>query len=216
MDVFRLAAVETNWHWLHASASIFRLEGTEMKTCRVCKNEFEPVKPMQRVCGYACALSLAASDRAKAEKVASVKERKATKEALGRLKTRSDWMAEAQVAFNSFVRARDAGKPCICCGKPMGENIPGGAVDAGHYRSRGSAPHLRFDERNCHAQRKQCNRFDSGNVVGYRLGLIERIGLEAVEALECDQVPANYDIEDLKFIKSFYASKARELRKAQE
>jgi hypothetical protein len=95
----------------------------------------------------------------------------------------------------------------------MGENVPGGAVDAGHYRSRGSAPHLRFDERNVHAQRKQCNRYDSGNVVGYRIGLIERIGLEAVEALECDQTSRDHSIEALKAIKAKYSALARELEK---
>ena len=85
---------------------------------------------------------------------------------------------------------------------------------AGHYRSRGSAPHLRFNEDNVHAQRKQCNRYGSGNVVGYRLGLIERIGLEAVEALEADNAPRKYTAEDLKAIKADYTRKARELEKA--
>ena len=67
-----------------------------------------------------------------------------------------------------------------------------------------------------HAQLKQCNRYASGNVAGYRGWLIERIGLETVEALEADQASRDYSIADLQEIKKTYAARARELRKAQE
>lgn len=184
-----------------------------MKRCKVCKAEFTPTKPMQKVCSLACALSMAALAKAKRERTQASQERKATRVKLDGMKTKGALVAEAQTAFNRFIRLRDAGKPCICCGRPMGEGVPGGAVDAGHYRSRGSAPHLRFDERNVHAQRKQCNRYDSGNVVGYRLGLIERLGLDVVEALEADNTPRHYTCDDLRAIKATYAAKARELEK---
>jgi hypothetical protein len=114
--------------------------------------------------------------------------------------------------FNRYIRLRDAGLPCICCDQPMGESVPGGAVDAGHYRSRGSAPHLRFDERNVHAQRKQCNRFESGNVLGYRFGLRQRIGIEALEELEADQTARNYTVDDLKAIKAKYTQLTNDLK----
>lgn len=182
------------------------------KSCKVCRIDFTPAKPLQTVCSPACALTLASSKRAKAIKVAQVKERKADAVKRDSLKSRSQWMKEAQTAFNQFIRLRDAGKPCICCGRHSSGMVHGGDFDAGHYRSRGSAPHLKYDERNVHAQLKQCNRYDSGNVVGYRLGLIERIGLDAVEALESDQEPRKYSIDDLKAIKITYAAKARELR----
>src|SRR3546814_4920656 len=80
--------------------------------------------------------------------------------------TRSDWTKKAQIAFNKFIRLRDARKPCICCGKPLTDGaLTGGGYDAGHYRSTGSAPHLRFIEDNCHAQRKQCNQWGAGRAV---------------------------------------------------
>lgn len=183
------------------------------KTCKVCREPFAPRQPMATVCSPACALSLAQSKRAKAEKVAQVKERRADRARRERLKTKGDWTREAQAAFNGFIRARDAGKPCICCGRTGAGDVHGGEWDAGHYRSRGSAPHLRFDERNVHAQLKQCNRYASGNVVCYRAGLIARIGIEAVEALEADQVPRHYTIEQLRGIKAHYASLARVLKK---
>ena len=184
------------------------------KRCKVCRTDFTPSKPMQCVCGLKCALSLASLAKAKRERTHASQERKETKAKLEKPKTRGEWIAEAQAAFNRYIRLRDAGKPCICCGLPMGPSVPGGAVDAGHYRSRGSAPHLRFDERNVHAQRKQCNRYGAGNVIGYRFGLRQRIGIEAVEALEADQTPRNYSIDDLKAIKAKYTAMARELEKA--
>ena len=91
----------------------------------------------------------------------------------------------------------------------------GNAVDAGHYRSVGSAPHLRFDERNCHAQSKQDNRFLSGNAVDYRIGLIARIGQEAVDALESDQSVRKYTVEEIKAIKAKYRAMTRELKKGE-
>lgn len=141
-------------------------------------------------------------------------ERRADQERREKLKKRSKWVVEAQAAFNGWVRARDAGLPCICCGVPMGPGRPGGAVDAGHYRSVGSAPHLRFEPDNCHAQRKYCNKFGAGRAVDYRLGLIERIGLERVEALEADQTPRKWTIPDLKAIRDTYRAKTRALLKA--
>lgn len=186
---------------------------TRIKTCKVCRAKFDPRQPMATVCSPGCALTLAQSKRAKAEKVAQVKERKADRQKRERLKTKGEWTREAQAAFNAFIRARDAGQPCICCGRTSTGAASGGEWDAGHYRSRGSAPHLRFDERNVHAQLKQCNRYDSGNVVGYRLGLIARIGLAAVDALEADQAPRHYSIEQLRGIKAHYTSLARALKK---
>jgi hypothetical protein len=92
----------------------------------------------------------------------------------------------------------------------------GGGYDCGHYRSVGSAPHLRFDERNAHAQRKQCNRWGSGRAVDYRIGLIKRIGLEKVEALESDQTVKKYTIDDLKSIISAYKAKFKALKARQD
>ena len=128
-----------------------------------------------------------------------------------KLKTRCDWIKEAQAAFNRYIRLRDAGKPCICCGRPLEGGAIGGGFDAGHYRSVGSAPHLRFDERNVHGQTKQCNRYGAGRAVDYRIGLIARIGREAVEELEADQKPRKHTIEDLIEIRNTYRAKAKEI-----
>ena len=78
--------------------------------------------------------------------------------------------------------------------------------------STGSAPHLRFDERNAHAQRKVCNRWGAGRAVDYRIGLVARIGLAAVEALESDNTPRKWLREELIYIRDRYRAKLKELK----
>lgn len=187
------------------------------KKCRVetCRASFVPSRLGQAVCSPACAILDAPKNQEKARKALAQVERKAITVRKEKLKSRGDHMREAQQAFNEYIRTRDqsAGHLCISSGKPL--DWSGNAVDAGHYRSVGSAPHLRFDERNCHAQSKQDNRFLSGNAVDYRIGLIARIGQEAVDVLESDQSVRKYTVDDIKAIKAEYRAKTRELKKGQ-
>ena len=181
-----------------------------VKTCRA---SFVPRQSFQTWCSPDCAVVIARGKQEKKRKAMATIERREIKVRKEKLKTRSDHMREAQQAFNEFIRWRDqlAGHPCISSGKPL--DWSGNAVDAGHYRSVGSAPHLRFDERNCHAQSKQDNRFLSGNAVDYRIGLIARIGQEAVDALESDQSVRKYTVDEIKAIKADYRAKTRELKR---
>lgn len=187
------------------------------KTCAnpECAADFIPAQLGQKVCGWACGLAIKDVNQEKARKSLALVERREIKVRKEALKSRGDHMREAQQAFNEYIRTRDqaAGHLCISSGKPL--DWSGNAVDAGHYRSVGSAPHLRFDERNCHAQSKQDNRFLSGNAVDYRIGLIARIGQEAVDALESDQSVRKYTVEQIKGIKTYYRAKTRELKKGQ-
>jgi hypothetical protein len=185
-----------------------------VKTCRA---EFVPAQPFVKWCSPACGSAIALGKLAK-QKAAKAREaaradRANTRERKAALKTRADWMKEAQAAFNAFIRARDAKQACICCGDfAKSEAFTGGAWDAGHYRSVGSAPHLRFNEDNCHRQRKQCNRDGAGRAVDYRIGLIARIGLARVEALESNQAPRKWSIEALKEIRDTYRAQLRALK----
>jgi hypothetical protein len=86
-------------------------------------------------------------------------------------------------------------------------------VNAGHFLSVGAAPHLRFNEQNVHLQCEKCNSYLSGNIAKYRPRLIAKIGLEAVEALESNNTPAKWSIDELKRIKAQYVAKLKELKK---
>ena len=190
--------------------------GPRRKRCPECRVMFTPSRSSQAVCGeIECAIAHGKSEKgqeATRKALADIDRRdiKVRKEAL---KSRGDYMRDAQKSFNEFIRVRDqlAGHACISSGRPL--DWAGNAVDAGHYRSVGAAPHLRFDERNCHAQSKQDNRYLSGNAIDYRIGLIKRIGLLAVEELEADQSVRRYTIEDLKAITAEYRAKTRELKR---
>jgi len=143
------------------------------------------------------------------------REQRARKEAL---KSRSQWLKEAQAAFNAYIRARDRGLPCISCGRlhEVEQQAVGGTWDCGHYRSVGANPELRFEPLNAHRQCKQCNRDMSGNAVNYRLGLIERLGEAKVAWLEGPHPARKYTIDDLKTIKARYRALTRELKRGEE
>ena len=120
-------------------------------------------------------------------------------------------IATAQTAFNAFIRARDKDKGCFVCGKPFPANRAGGSFDAGHVRSRGAAGHLRFNELNCHGECKECNASFGAKPHQIKAGAIQRIGLEAYEALESDNTPKKWTREELKEITQTYRQKLKEL-----
>lgn len=130
---------------------------------------------------------------------------------LQELKPISKLTSEAQAAVNKYIRLRDSQKPCVSCGSsPIDSDlITGSRFDAGHYRSRGSASHLKFNLLNIHKQCVKCNRFDSGNSVGYRTELINRIGIDRVEALENNNNPRKFTAEYLNRVKRIFNKRAR-------
>lgn len=171
-----------------------------MARCKVCRVEYKKWRMTQKVCGSVeCAAEYARQVREKEER----KELRARKE---KLKTRTQWLKEAQIEFNRYIRERDRDLPCISCGR-----FHGGSYDAGHYRSVGAAPQLRFDEDNCHKQCVPCNQHKSGNAIEYRRGLVERIGLQRVAILEANSETIRWTIEDAKRIKAEYKAKTAEL-----
>ena len=174
------------------------------KRCKVCDIVFTPVRPLQAVCSPRCA-----TKKVKADKAAEKQKDKERKE---KLKGIPDLIKEADKAFQAYIRERDkqAGYPCISSGKPL--DWSGNQVDAGHYRSKGAASHLRYNENNCHAQSKVDNQWKAGNIVEYRIRLIERIGLEAVERLEQDNQPHKWTREELIAIKADYTNRLKQMK----
>ncbi|GKV75544.1 hypothetical protein PEC106568_07180 [Pectobacterium carotovorum subsp. carotovorum] len=193
------------------------------KKCPICQSDFYPTRTTQKVCySIKCAMSYAEQQEKRRGEREAWKQAKSQRDDLKRrrevIKTKSDWNKEAQAAVNRFIFWRDYGRPCIACGKPLNYGVRGGAVDASHYRSRGSAPHLRFNIFNNHAGCAHCNRDLSGNLIPYRVNLIEKIGLHRVERLEHDNTPRKFDIEYLKRVKAIFTRRARhyeKLRKSQ-
>jgi hypothetical protein len=176
------------------------------RPCKHCGSNFAPVRPMQAVCSAICAARKVKAD--KAEERAQIRTRKEA------IKTIPVLIREAQVAFNAWTRMRDAHDPCISCGAPP-PDLSGlhAGRDAGHYRSIGSASHLRFHEDNCHAQCVHCNQWGAGRAVDYRIGLIRKIGAARVEALESNNAPRKWLHDELRAIKAAYAEKLKQLKR---
>jgi hypothetical protein len=165
---------------------------------------------MQAVCSPACAQAYA--KKLAEQKAARAKrdDRKSLREALEKAKTRGQHLKELQTAFNAWIRARDAGLPCISCGRPASWR---GQWDAGHYRSVGSNPASRFDPLNVNKQCGPCNVHLSGNLIAYRAGLVKKIGLAEVERLEGPHLPLKLTLPEILEMKAFYRAEVRRLKK---
>lgn len=85
--------------------------------------------------------------------------------------------------FSKYIRLRDAMPSgmfrCISCGKIK----PIDQADCGHFHSR-THMSTRFDEDNCHAECRYCNRFSADHIIGYRENLIRKIGSQRFLLLE--------------------------------
>jgi len=180
----------------------FGYKRVKTRRCKYCRAEFQPTRPGAKVCSPECAQAIAEKVRGKIEKATIKAQRE-------RLKSRQDWLKEAQAAFNAWIRARDADEPCISCGRHHS-----GQYHAGHYRSRGAIPALAFHPDNCHKQCAPCNNHKSGNVVEYRIRLADKIGLDRLFWLEGPHDPKKYTIDELRAIKAEYALKLKQLKDA--
>jgi nitrogen fixation protein len=183
------------------------------RRCRCCGKPYTPISSMSKACSVPCALDLVRQANARKEARAKRDERAATRVAKEKLKSRADYLREAQTAVNAYVRLRDANEPCISCDRPA---TWGGQWHASHYRSVGSNPGWRFNLLNINRSCSICNAWLSGNIGGYRPRLIEKIGIERVEMLEQESPVRKYDIEYLKRLKRIFREKARRIKKLQD
>jgi hypothetical protein len=170
----------------------------KLATCKICKGKFVRTRPLQSLClNLSCVVEYANRSAAKRERV----DLKVRREAI---KTPSDRAKPAQAAVNRYVNARDSGKPCISCGKP-----DRGVRNASHYKSRGSNSALRFNLWNIHSSCYSCNCEKSGNIGEYRPRLIDRIGAEKVEWLDCHPRSREYSPEYLKRLTRIFNKKTK-------
>lgn len=168
---------------------------------------------MQPCCSPRCALLYVREKKFKRDKkevaLREAAERRANRDAKEAIKPIGKRLAEAQAAFNAWIRERDRHLPCISCGR-----FHEGQWHAGHYRTVGSHPELRFEPLNVHKQCAPCNNHKSGNIVDYRINLIGRIGADGVDWLEGKHEPKRYRVDDVEEIKRKYRAALRDLKKS--
>lgn len=162
-----------------------------MKKCKECGDEFKQFNSIQKLC-IKCAMTAGKATVKKEKRKEFDKETKRRKKAL---KSRNDWLKEAQSVFNKFIRLRDEHLPCISCCR-----FHNGQYHASHYRSVGACSSLRFNEDNVHKSCYVCNTQLSGNILEYRIELIKKIGIEKVEWLECQPKCRKWTIDEAKEI----------------
>jgi hypothetical protein len=170
------------------------------RKCRFCREWFKPERDGQNTCCIECSIAYTKNSWQKQIKREKAKAKKDFND-----KDRSHLTKEAQKAFNAYIRKRDEKYGCISCGNKTRQ------IHAGHYRPVGRNSALRFDPRNCHAQCSICNNHLSGNLNAYRVNLIDRIGKDAVLALEANNEPKKWTLEELRAIIIGYKQKLKEL-----
>ncbi len=199
-----------------------KLVTLKTKKCRHCTNSFTPFNSLQVACSVECSLQLAkAKSQAKA-KQESQQERK-KEQAIKQLrkvefekqhKTLSQYEKEAKRQFQLYCRLRDHSIGCISCGTTNSQ-----IWDGGHYMKAELYSGTIFHEFNVNKQCRKCNYFLGGNEFNYRIGLVSKIGLQEVEALEKEAQEKRFykwTKAELIDIKELYLQKCRELKKVIE
>ena len=172
-----------------------------MPRCKNCKEKFDAVHFNQKYC-FKSQCSKVWVDKAKAQNWK--KEKKRLKD---ELETVQGLTKKAQRYFNSYIRARDLGKLCISCDKPLGNKF-----DAGHYFST-SYKNVTFNENNVHGQCVHCNQHQHGNLLNYQLGIERRIGAdELIKLHEEAHKTRKYTRQELKDVIETYKQKIKDVR----
>src|SRR3546814_10402132 len=76
------------------------------RKCKTCGTRYTPRNSLHVVCSLKCSVEHGRKELARTQ-------RREKREGRERLMTRYDWTKKAQIAFNKFIRLRDARKPCI-------------------------------------------------------------------------------------------------------
>jgi len=94
-------------------------------------------------------------------------------------KKRDPWKTASNkldIVFSKFIRQRDAGRPCISCGKFS-------ELQCGHFIKRQYLG-TRWREENCAGQCVHCNYALQGNDIEFAKGLVKRYGPNIVDTLK--------------------------------
>lgn len=180
------------------------MKSVKKKKCKVCKIEFTPVRSVQQVCNYQCAVVYADNQKQK-------KRRKELSQKKEELMTIPEIIKRVQQKVNQYVRMRDLGKTCVSCDQILHADLK---YDAGHFYST-QYSHLRFDYSNIHGQCVKCNQHEHSNPHEYRRRIISRIGLCELQRLdETARIPVKWTREELYRIMDDAIAKIKSIRDA--
>lgn len=188
--------------------------------CKWCK-EYKEAKyfitvPGGRFCSLGC-VHLFIDDNRDKNRLKAIAQAYGNNSGRKKVKTKKDYDNDlttrknaAKTACHTYIRARDNGLPCICCGEPTGKDS-----QAGHWIPSGQNPQVRYDEDNIHLQRLNCNYFKGGDSGNYKYNLIKKIGIARTELLESKQGGVmKRTCDDYRKIEKYYRDKLEVLNNA--
>lgn len=147
------------------------------KNCPICKLDFTPQRPIQKVCSPKCG----------AQHARNLLAQKESKDIGERIKVIKSGLIDVpqlkvnlQICINKIVRLIDKGHPCISSNASYGTYT----VHAGHFYSVGSNGSIRFNLLNIYAQSNADNIYKSGNQTQYRLNLVKLFGDDLINEIE--------------------------------
>lgn len=188
------------------------------KKCKQCGQPFTPFRSFQKTCMETdCLVKQGRVLAEKRTQQAKREEDRAHREKVRKNKPLSWHINRTRTTCHDYIKARDFGLPCICCGEPIDWYGDKRQINAGHWKTQGSSGSVRFNEDNIFAQRAYCNGNQAGNQSAMELGMVERIGAERVEAVrKAAVIIKNWTREELDEIHEYYRAKLKELRKNNE
>ncbi len=193
-----------------------RANKPKKKMCKAkrCRVRFEQMNSFHVACSVPCSIEIVRDKADKDKKESEKAENKVHAERKRKfydndLKTRKK---AAKIACHSYIRERDRGLPCICCGRPLGAKF-----DAGHWKESSNYPSIRYDEDNINAQSVHCNQYKGGDSGDYEKNLRLKIGNEKVDALIAKKnIIIKRTAQDYRDIEEYYKEKLKELQEQAE
>lgn len=185
--------------------------------CAHCKAKFVPERPSQIVhveCIEAWTEAQAAKrerEEAKAARMAARLERASDRERREALKRIPELEEDCRKIVQAIARIRDRHDGCISC--HVGPNYDG-QWHGSHFRAHGGCSSVQFHLWNIHKSCAQCNYFKGGNIAAYRPRLIEKIGAERVEWLECQPKSKKFSRDYLNRFKTVMGKRLRRMEKS--
>lgn len=186
--------------------------------CTYCKDRFPREQMISTPKGKFCTINHATKYAIESipktkKKLEKIQRSEKFQEKQKRLKSSLPHQIElTRVSCNSFIRLMDAGKPCISCGRQK----CGQRMEAGHYKSVGSHPELRFDPRNIYLQGSGCNQATSkrrrNNLTiakEYEQRLGQVMGQKMVDWLNGPHPPKHYTCGDLVDLRAVFNEERR-------
>lgn len=174
-----------------------------------CQNRFVRRSMTHKACGPECAAALVAASRAKEAARAARAAAADHRQRLAEIKPLSHWLKATERVVNHYVLTRDRARPCISCG-----TFDTVQWEAGHFKSVGAHREMRYLARNIHKQCHRCNVQFSGNIHGYRAGLLARYGQQILDDLDAPHPLIDHTRESLAEIRREFSAMTRKLKSA--